>query len=47
MPYPLSQIDDANLTFWYNVEHNEQGVYYRVKPGAAADFPQGFWAVER
>jgi hypothetical protein len=38
MSFGPSQIDDANLNFWYSAEQHPNGVYYRVKPGAPAGF---------
>jgi len=43
------EIDDANLSYYYEAEETDYGVYYRLIDGGSmtARFPDGFYASER
>jgi len=44
--YPLSEIDDAKLAYYYTSQSTEYGIYYRLKTPEEG-YPEGFYASER
>jgi hypothetical protein len=44
--YRPSQIDNANLAYYYTAEQTPNGTYYRLNQ-SKAEFPSGFYASER